>query len=87
MLHRELSLYARAGIPNGDILRIASLEAAKVMKQEKKTGSIAVGKAADFFLVEGDPLSKIDDLTKVRTTVRGGVRFESSELYPTVGVR
>jgi imidazolonepropionase-like amidohydrolase len=55
MLHHELALYARAGIPNGDILRIASLEAAKVMKQDKKTGSIAPGKAADFFLTTGDP--------------------------------
>jgi cytosine/adenosine deaminase-related metal-dependent hydrolase len=87
MLHHELALYARAGIPNGDILRIASLEAAKVMKQDKKTGSIAAGKAADFFLTTGDPLAKIDDLAKITTTVRGGVRFESSELYPTVGVR
>jgi imidazolonepropionase-like amidohydrolase len=87
MLHHELSLYAKAGIPNADILRIASLDAARVMKLDKQTGSIEKGKVADFFLTAGDPLANIDDLRKVTTTVRGGVRFESADLYPTVGVR
>jgi cytosine/adenosine deaminase-related metal-dependent hydrolase len=87
MLHHELSLYAKAGIPNADILRIASLDAARVMKLDKQTGSIEKGKVADFFLVDGDPLANIDDLRKITTTLRGGVRFESADLYPAVGVR
>jgi hypothetical protein len=87
MLHHELELYVKAGIPTADVLRIASLDAARVMKLDKQTGSIAAGKSADFFLVDGDPLAHIEDLRKVTTTVRDGVTFSSAELYATVGVR
>jgi hypothetical protein len=86
-LHHELELYVKAGIPTADVLRIGSLGAARVMKLEKKTGSIERGKVADFFLVDGDPIAHIEDLRKVTTTVRGGVVFPSNELYDTVGVK
>jgi hypothetical protein len=86
MLHHELELYVRAGIPIGEVLTIATLGAARVMKREATTGSIAVNKDADFFLVDGDPLARIEDLRKVTTTVRGGVIHNSADLYAAVGV-
>jgi hypothetical protein len=39
-----------------------------------------------MFVVDGDPLAKIDDVTKVVSTMRGGVLFDSAKLYSTVGV-
>jgi amidohydrolase family protein len=87
MLHYELELYARAGIPTADVLRMATLGAARVMKRDKTTGSIAVGKEADLLLVDGDPLARISDTRKVTMTVRSGVLFRSSELYAVLGVR
>jgi imidazolonepropionase-like amidohydrolase len=53
---------------------------------EKTTGSIAPGKTADMFVVDGDPLANIEDLTKVVSTMRGGVVFASARLYEKVGV-
>jgi imidazolonepropionase-like amidohydrolase len=86
-LHHEIALYVKAGIPTADALRIASLGAARVMKLDAKTGSIAANKVADFFLVDGDPLAQIEDLRRVQTTVRGGIVFASTPLYETVGVK
>jgi imidazolonepropionase-like amidohydrolase len=86
-LHHELQAYARAGLPNGDVLQIATLGAARVMKRDKTEGSIARGKVADFFLVDGDPLADLSQLRKITVVVRGGTLHDSSELYRAVGVR
>ncbi len=87
MLQHELALYVRAGISTADTLKMATLEAARAMKLDGKSGSIAAGKAADLFVVDGDPLARIDDVAKVVTTMRGGVAFPSAPLYQAVGVR
>jgi hypothetical protein len=86
-LHHELVLYVRAGITPADALRMATIEAARSLKLDSKTGSIAPGKAADFFVIEGDPLAKIEDVENVVWTVRGGRVFASPSLYDALGVR
>ena len=70
-LHRELELYAEAGIPNADVLAIATLGAAEVMKLDGKSGSIAPGKDADVILVDGDPLARMSDIRNVVTVIKG----------------
>jgi Amidohydrolase family len=86
-VHHELALFVRAGIPAAEAIRMATLDAARSMKQEKKSGSIAVGKNADLFVVDGDPLAHIEDIGNVSSTMRGGVVFASAPLYEAVGVR
>jgi hypothetical protein len=86
-LHRELELYSEAGIPNGDVLYLATLGAARVMGSEKTTGSIAKGKDADLILVDGDPLARMGDIRKVVTVIRGGVVYDAAAVYGAVGVR
>jgi hypothetical protein len=56
-LHRELENYAEAGIPNAEVLAIATLGAAKIMHVDRTSGSIAPGKDADLVIVDGDPLA------------------------------
>ena len=87
MLHHELALYVRAKIPAADALREATLDAAKSMKMDKTTGSIAAGKTADMFVVDGDPLANIADVGKIVSTMRAGIVFSSPDLYAKVGVR
>lgn len=87
MLHHELALYVRAGITPAAALEMATIGAARTLKLDEKTGSIAEGKAADLVVVDGDPLARIADLAKVVSTMRGGVVFASGPLYGSVGVR
>src|SRR5207237_10439681 len=61
-LHRELELYAQAGIPPARVLQIATLGAARVMKRDRELGSIAPGKLADMILIDGDPTARISDI-------------------------
>ncbi len=86
-LHRELELYSEAGIPNTDILYIATLGAARVMKHDAQWGSIEVGKLADLVLVDGDPSRRMRDLRRAELVMKGGVLYLPDSLYASVGVK
>ncbi|HEX6747328.1 MAG TPA: amidohydrolase family protein [Longimicrobium sp.] len=85
-LHRELELYAEAGIPPADVLYIATLGAAEVMKRDGELGTIAPGKLADVVLVDGDPTARISDIRRTRLVVKDGVVYEPDRLYAAIGV-
>jgi hypothetical protein len=86
-LHRELELLAQAGLPAGDVLALATIGAARVMKRDGETGSIARGKAADLVLVDGDPLARVGDVRNTVLTVKGGVVYDAAEVHAIIGVR
>jgi imidazolonepropionase-like amidohydrolase len=86
-LHRELENYVKAGIPAPEVLRIATLGAARVMKLDHDLGTIAPGKLADLILVDGDPTKDISDIRKVVLVVKDGMMYDPAELYATVGVK
>ena len=87
MLHRELELEVRAGIPPAKSLQIATWNAAKLLKQEKELGSIAAGKKADLDLVDGDPTKNISDIRRCRLVVKNGTLYKSDAVYGAVGIR
>jgi imidazolonepropionase-like amidohydrolase len=87
MLHRELELEVRAGIPPPKALQIASFNAARLLKQEDDLGSIAPGKRADFVLVEGNPAEHISDIRRCRLVMKNGTLYKSSEVYAAVGIK
>lgn len=87
MLHRELQLEVKAGIPPVKALQIATWNAAKLLKQEKELGSIAAGKKADFMLVDGNPAQDISDIRRCRLVAKNGTLFKSDAVYAAVGIK
>jgi imidazolonepropionase-like amidohydrolase len=85
-LHRELELYVDAGIPPPEVLRIATLGAAEVMKKDGELGSLAPGKLADLAVVPGDPTKDISALRRIETVVKGGTVYDAAALYAAIGV-
>ncbi|MDY7225206.1 amidohydrolase family protein [Hyalangium rubrum] len=85
-LARELELYVAAGIPPREVLRIATLGNAEVMKRDKEYGRVLPGYVADLILVEGDPTLLMSDLRKVRHVIRGDRMFESAALFRSMGI-
>jgi imidazolonepropionase-like amidohydrolase len=86
-LPRELELYVDAGIPAPEVLRMATLGAARVAGRDDRLGSIAPGKLADLVLVDGDPTRTIADVRRVRLVVKDGAVFEADALCREVGIR
>jgi imidazolonepropionase-like amidohydrolase len=84
---RELEIYTEAGIPASETLRIATIEAAKVMHRDSDLGSIAPGKLADMILVNGAPTAHISDIRHVDIVVKNGEVYRPAELYPAFGIR
>jgi imidazolonepropionase-like amidohydrolase len=87
MLHRELELEVKAGIPPAKALQIATWNAAKLLKQEKELGSIAPGKKADLLLVEGNPAQNISDIRRCRLVMKSGTVYKSDAVYAAVGIK
>jgi len=87
MLHHEMELFARAGIPTRDVIRMATLDAARAMKLDKKLGTIAPGKRADLVIVQGDPIADLKAMRHTVFTMRAGVLFKTEALYAAAGVK
>jgi len=85
-LHRELELYVKAGIPAPEVLRIATLVPAQILKREADLGTIEPGKLADFILVDGDPTVNISDIRRIVKVVKDGIVYDPKELYHELGV-
>lgn len=76
----ELELYEQVGIPAPAILQMATITSARVMNDDADYGSIAVGKVADMFLVNGKPAQQVRDLRKVEQVVRGGRLYDAASI-------
>ncbi|HEX4802910.1 MAG TPA: amidohydrolase family protein, partial [Myxococcaceae bacterium] len=86
VVHRELELYVQAGLPPPAVLRIATLGAAKVMKRDRESGSVASGKQADLIIVDGNPTERISDIRKIKTVVKQGVLYDARQLEDRIGL-
>jgi imidazolonepropionase-like amidohydrolase len=72
--HRELQMYAEAGMPPLVAIRAATLDAARVItrSEDPDYGSIRVGKAADLLLLDADPIADINNTIKISKVMRAG---------------
>lgn len=86
-LHRELELYSEAGIPAATVLRLATLDSARVLKKDQEMGTIAPGKLADLILIDGDPLARMSDIRRVVLTVKDGIVFDPAAVYASIGIK
>ncbi len=86
-LQRELENYVDAGIPAPNVLQMATLGAARVMKRDGELGSIAAGKKADLVLIDGDPAARISDVRRVVTVVKNGVVYDPEAIQRALGIR
>ena len=85
-LLRELEVYAEAGIPVAAVLRMATLDSARVVGVDDRTGSISVGKDADFLMVQGNPLLDISVVRRATLVLKGNTLYRPDELYESAGV-
>lgn len=82
---RELELYVDGGMTPAQALATATIDAAKNVKADKRTGSIAVGKEADLVLVDGDPSKRIGDLRHVEQVMSDGYLMDADALRAEAG--
>jgi imidazolonepropionase-like amidohydrolase len=81
----ELEIYQQAGMTPAEALATATIVPARLVGQEKNTGSISVGKIADLVLVEGDPSRRLSDLRQTRVVMLAGKLLDADALREAAG--
>jgi imidazolonepropionase-like amidohydrolase len=81
---RNLELLVEAGFTPEEAIHIATENGAKWLGEEAKIGTIAVGKAADLVVVNGNPAQKISDVEKVEIVFKDGVGYDPQKLIASV---
>jgi imidazolonepropionase-like amidohydrolase len=69
---REFKLMVDAGMKPADTITAATVNAAALLDCSDETGTIAAGKSADIIAVDGDPLSNVTELERVRFVMARG---------------
>jgi len=87
VLHSELESWVKAGIPATAALQAATIGGAKLVGLEHSLGTVAPGKLADLYLVDGDPTADITAIRKGRLTVKGGSYYYPDELFTALGIQ
>ncbi len=84
-LVREIELYEQAGMSKSEALKTATINPARLVGIDQRTGSIAVGKEADLLLVEGDVSADLGNLRHVHTVVSDGIVMNGDALREAAG--
>jgi len=86
-VHREIELYSEAGISNADVLRIATLDSARITGVADSKGSIEVGKDSDLILIDGNPFDDISAIRRAVLVMKGDTLYRPDDLYRSIGVK
>ena len=62
----------RAVLSPEEIITALTRNAAVFLYLEDELGTLESGKVADIMIIDGDPLSDIEDLTNVQVVIKGG---------------
>ena len=79
-LHDELLLLEQAGIPRGEVLRIATRNGAIALHRERDQGTIEPGKRADLVVLSADPLADLHNTRKIELVFQGGREIDRAAL-------
>ena len=79
-LHQELQLFVDCGIPDAEVLQIATYNPAVFFKIEDQFGSIEQGKFANLVLLDANPLIKISNTNKIHAVFLRGHYFDRNAL-------
>ena len=85
IVQHELEVYSECGIPNYDVLRMATYFPAKEYGLLDKYGTVAEGKIANLILIDGDPKKNIKDIRKVYLTIKEGKIYSPKRIYAAYG--
>ncbi|HLM57180.1 MAG TPA: amidohydrolase family protein [Pyrinomonadaceae bacterium] len=81
---RQVELLVEAGFTPTEAIKIATLNGARLLGEDSRIGSVAVGKQADLMVVRGNPAADISDIEKVEMVFKDGVGYDSEKLIQSV---
>jgi imidazolonepropionase-like amidohydrolase len=81
---REVELLVEAGFTPLEAIHIATSNGAEFLGELDRIGTLALGKAADLVVIQGDPSANIRDIENVELVFKDGVGYDSAKLIDSV---
>ena len=78
--HDEMAHLVRSGMTPAEVLRAATIDAARYAGMGDSAGSVAVGKRADLILLDANPLDDIANTRRIRAVIHDGRLYDRSRL-------
>lgn len=78
--HDELAHLVRAGLSPAEVLRAATINAARYANLDSQSGSIAIGKRADLVLLAANPLKNIENTGTIQAVWLAGHSYDRQRL-------
>ncbi|NKB33199.1 MAG: amidohydrolase family protein [Pseudomonadales bacterium] len=78
--HWEMWAYAMGGMSTAEILRAATIDAARIIGTPEDLGSIAIGKLADLVILNSNPLDDIRNSVDIDRVIQNGRVYDGDTL-------
>lgn len=72
-MHEEMQLMEMGGLRPTDIIRMATLNGARMLNIADSIGSIEVGKYADMLLLNSNPMDSISNTRDIKAVIKNGI--------------
>ena len=79
----ELMLMVEAGLKPIEVLKTATINAARMLGREQEQGTVESRKMADLVILDADPLADIRNITKIHRVIKGGIIYDPIQLLQT----
>jgi imidazolonepropionase-like amidohydrolase len=76
----EMELMVEGGLKPADVIRAATVNAARMIGREQDLGSVEAGKLADLLILDANPLDNIGAVRRIHRVVKGGVVYDPARL-------
>ena len=81
---RNYELLLESGFTPEQVIRIMSLNGARVLGEDERFGSIEPGKLADLVVIDGDPVRREAEIRNVTLVFKEGVGYDAPALAESV---
>ena len=78
--HWEMWAIASGGMPNIEVLKVATINGAEAIGMGKDLGSLEQGKLADLLVLDKNPLDNIRNTTSIKYVMKNGELYEADTL-------
>lgn len=82
----ELMAMQKSGMSNWQIIKSATINAAKIFANEKTEGAIAAGKKANMILLNANPVENLENLKKIDLVINKGFAIDPDTLIKETGL-
>ncbi|MEH6519406.1 MAG: amidohydrolase family protein [Halioglobus sp.] len=79
-MHFEMEHHVKAGIPNLEVIKFATLNNAKFLGIADQVGTVESGKIADLLVVRGNPAENISDTRNIAYVIKNGTIVDRAAL-------